>query len=115
IFCLTGVEPLPPSIYGKDNEFSQMPILRKSRPNWGVLGTARNWINYSTKLPPEPEPPSNCCMSGCEKCVWIEYLEDVKEYEKKYNVNLIEKLDPELKSFVELQKSLLQARDKSNK
>ncbi|XP_068510914.1 oxidoreductase-like domain-containing protein 1 [Anas acuta] len=25
--------------------------------------------------PPDLEPPSNCCMSGCANCVWIQHVE----------------------------------------
>ncbi|PIA14276.1 hypothetical protein COEREDRAFT_28860, partial [Coemansia reversa NRRL 1564] len=35
-------------------------------------------------LPPKPDPPRNedCCMSGCEFCVWDLYDEDMREYQK---------------------------------
>ncbi|KAF4122182.1 Oxidoreductase-like protein, N-terminal [Geosmithia morbida] len=31
-------------------------------------------------VPPEPEEPDNCCMSGCVNCVWEMYREDMEEY-----------------------------------
>ncbi|KAJ2772842.1 hypothetical protein IWQ57_001587 [Coemansia nantahalensis] len=36
-------------------------------------------------LPPKPEPPSNddCCLSGCEFCVWDLYDEDMRAYQKQ--------------------------------
>ncbi|VUC35609.1 unnamed protein product [Clonostachys rosea] len=31
-------------------------------------------------VPPKPEEPDNCCMSGCVNCVWELYQEDVEEW-----------------------------------
>ena len=34
-------------------------------------------------VPPEPEEPDNCCMSGCVNCVWDLFREDMEEYTAK--------------------------------
>ena len=34
-------------------------------------------------VPPLPEEPDNCCMSGCVNCVWETYREDMEEYSAK--------------------------------
>lgn len=55
-----------------------------------------------------PEPPDNCCMSGCANCVWIHYAEDLA---KIYNdggkkaKEQIERLvtDTSLRMFLRLQ------------
>ncbi|KAK6614083.1 UPF0651 protein, mitochondrial [Botrytis cinerea] len=43
-------------------------ILRKSQRIAGVL------------VPPRPEEPDNCCMSGCVNCVWDRYRDEIEEW-----------------------------------
>ncbi|KAL5354695.1 hypothetical protein ACLOAV_000784 [Pseudogymnoascus australis] len=31
-------------------------------------------------VPPKPEEPDNCCMSGCVNCVWDRFGEEVEEW-----------------------------------
>ena len=54
-----------------------------------------------------PEPPNNCCMSGCANCVWITYAQDLAELYKDSGkaadsvMNAID--DPSLKFFLNLE------------
>lgn len=34
-------------------------------------------------VPPRPEEPDNCCMSGCVNCVWDRYGEEIEEWAAK--------------------------------
>lgn len=43
-------------------------IKRKSRMVAGVL------------VPPRPEEPDNCCMSGCVNCVWDRFRDEIEEW-----------------------------------
>ncbi|KAK8097851.1 uncharacterized protein PG998_013337 [Apiospora kogelbergensis] len=31
-------------------------------------------------IPPRPDEPDNCCMSGCVNCVWDQYRDDMEEW-----------------------------------
>lgn len=33
------------------------------------------------RVPPLPEEPDNCCMSGCVNCVWETYREEMEEWQ----------------------------------
>lgn len=35
-------------------------------------------------LPPDMPGESECCESGCERCVWTVYQEEKREYERRY-------------------------------
>lgn len=35
-------------------------------------------------VPPDTPHDSECCESGCERCVWTVYQEDKLEYERRY-------------------------------
>ncbi|KAF3962004.1 hypothetical protein CMV_013441 [Castanea mollissima] len=43
----------------------------------------------SKKLPPPPEKPlpGDCCGSGCVRCVWDVYYEELEEYDKLYKTD----------------------------
>lgn len=34
-------------------------------------------------VPPKPEEPDNCCMSGCVNCVWDRYREEFEDWAEK--------------------------------
>jgi len=34
-------------------------------------------------VPPRPEEPDNCCMSGCVNCVWDMYRDEMEEWAEK--------------------------------
>ncbi|GAN10968.1 conserved hypothetical protein [Mucor ambiguus] len=81
------------------------------------------------ELPEKPDPPENCCMSGCAHCVWDMYQEDMEAYAaRKKEINnqflhageplpreldpsnavddAVEEMDPTMKAFLEMEKKL---------
>ena len=59
-----------------------------------------------------PDPPTNCCMSGCANCVWLSYAQELLEIYKDGGQVAQEVLqaieDPSIKAFltIELREAL---------
>ncbi|KAL4812609.1 oxidoreductase-like protein [Aspergillus spinulosporus] len=51
---------------------------RSSRYNRGS-NSAWKTVN-GVPIPPKPEEPDNCCMSGCVHCVWDDYRDEMEEW-----------------------------------
>lgn len=58
-----------------------------------------------------PEPPVDCCMSGCVNCVWIKYAEELKQYYSDGSDRALKEIDKienqSLKAFIKLELGLL--------
>lgn len=55
-----------------------------------------------------PEKPTNCCMSGCANCVWIDYAKELtriySDGGSKAQKVILEKIsDPSLKIFLQME------------
>ncbi|KAK7360102.1 hypothetical protein VNO77_02078 [Canavalia gladiata] len=68
-------EPTPPT-----NISAPHPILPKPDAD------AQNKGNLPKEIPPPPEKPEpgDCCGSGCVRCVWDIYYEELEQYNKLY-------------------------------
>ncbi|KAL2715522.1 hypothetical protein V1478_015220 [Vespula squamosa] len=56
----------------------------------------------------EIEEPTNCCMSGCTNCVWIQYAEKLSNSLKVSNLDvqkeIMEKIqDPNMRAFLSME------------
>jgi Oxidoreductase-like protein, N-terminal len=50
------------------------PLERRSEIQKKSVLVAGVWV------PPRPDEPDNCCMSGCVNCVWDRYRDEVEEW-----------------------------------
>jgi hypothetical protein len=50
------------------------PLERRSEIKRKSVLVAGVWV------PPKPDEPDNCCMSGCVNCVWDRYGEEIEEW-----------------------------------
>ncbi|KAK3181662.1 hypothetical protein K4F52_007040 [Lecanicillium sp. MT-2017a] len=44
---------------------------------------AQSTYTAGVLIPPRPEEPDNCCMSGCVNCVWDLFREEMEEWSSK--------------------------------
>lgn len=44
---------------------------------------AQSTFTAGVLIPPRPEEPDNCCMSGCVNCVWDVFREEMEEWSSK--------------------------------
>ncbi|KAK3118024.1 hypothetical protein LTR53_000061 [Teratosphaeriaceae sp. CCFEE 6253] len=44
---------------------------------------SRSELVAGVLVPPKPEEPENCCMSGCANCVWDLFRDDMEEWAAK--------------------------------
>lgn len=64
-----------------------------------------------------PEPPTNCCMSGCANCVWILYADDLAAKFRNgssvaRDIIMKEVEDPNMRSFLEMELRMLNQKTK---
>lgn len=62
-------------------------------------------------------PPTNCCMSGCGNCVWIQYAEELSSRlrggsDVARDIIMKEVQDTNMRSFLEMELRLLKLNKK---
>ncbi|KAJ5605025.1 hypothetical protein N7510_010179 [Penicillium lagena] len=54
---------------------------RSSRYNPGETPPESLWKTVNgVPIPPRPEEPDNCCMSGCVHCVWDDFRDEMEDW-----------------------------------
>ncbi|KAK2839209.1 hypothetical protein FQN49_006364 [Arthroderma sp. PD_2] len=69
------------------------PGYSSTRYNPATTPPKSTWHTVNgVPIPPRPEEPDNCCMSGCVHCVWDDYRDDVEAWAER--INEAKKRDP---------------------
>ncbi|ORZ32106.1 hypothetical protein BCR44DRAFT_1441091 [Catenaria anguillulae PL171] len=50
--------------------------LLAAEPSKSKEDTRNSHLAFAEPVPTQPDPPDNCCMSGCIHCVWNLYVDD---------------------------------------
>ncbi|XP_055325317.1 oxidoreductase-like domain-containing protein 1 [Sitodiplosis mosellana] len=80
------------------------------RPSNSGTSDGKTTTGQSTNAADEkiPPPPTNCCMSGCANCVWIQYAEKVSSKlqggsDAVREIIMNEVQDTNMRSFLEME------------
>ncbi|KAG8423969.1 hypothetical protein J3459_006738 [Metarhizium acridum] len=76
-------EPTPPPQTAQDKAriiFGSRLLGPAEEAGRLALKQAKSTYIAGVLVPPRPEEPDNCCMSGCVNCVWERYREDMEEW-----------------------------------
>ncbi|KAJ5860777.1 uncharacterized protein N7529_008087 [Penicillium soppii] len=82
-------EPTPASPVQPQTPQEKMAIVfgtrlagpgRSSRYNPGEAPESMWKTINGVPIPPQPEEPDNCCMSGCVHCVWDDFRDEMEEW-----------------------------------
>ena len=67
-------------------------------------------VRYYCIKTPLPPPPTTCCMSGCQNCVWIKYAQEIltiyKDTDRVSKQVLDSITDPSLRAFLQIELKL---------
>ncbi|KAL7951288.1 oxidoreductase-like protein [Trichoderma barbatum] len=74
-------DPAPESLEARTRAVfgSRLPSPEEDAKRLAVKKSKSSYV-AGILIPPRPEEPDNCCMSGCVNCVWDRYREDLEEW-----------------------------------
>lgn len=87
----TEAEPTPPRAEAAPKSQKEQ-TMEKARIIFGskiALAERKKEIDDASQnvagilVPPRPEEPDNCCMSGCVNCVWDMYRDEMEDWAEK--------------------------------
>ena len=57
------------------------PGYRSTRYNPASMSPESTWKTINgVAIPPRPQEPDNCCMSGCVHCVWDDFRDEMEQW-----------------------------------
>ncbi|KAM6556295.1 hypothetical protein CsatB_003314 [Cannabis sativa] len=61
----------------------QLDVILHSLPNYNEV------LRHKTQQPPPPKKPlpGDCCGSGCVRCIWDIYYDELEDYNKLYKTD----------------------------